>query len=138
MTAKNEFADVSVIVPVAAQAATSSVTISGALNEDGATFSITLTDTDGNPETFTHTATAGDTGVEIAAGIAAITAADGYTGDYSITHDGSGALSVSRGDGVNFSIGQGVVANHIDAATAASADVPVSTDGSEALSSMCL
>ena len=80
-------------------------------------------------KTFTYTATAGDTGAEIAAGIAALTAASDYSGDYSITDDGTGALTVSRADGVNFSIGEGVVANHTEAATAASDAVAASTDG---------
>ena len=61
---------------------------------------------------LTYTTAANDTAVEIAAGIAALTAASDYAGSYSITHDGSGELSVSREDGVNFSIGEGVVTNH--------------------------
>ena len=126
------FDGVDAVAPVAATPATSSVTISGALNEAGATFSITLSASDG-PETFTHTALAGDTGADIAAGIAALTAASDYSGPYSITDDGTGELTVSRADGVNFSIGEGVVANHTEAATAESDAVVASTDGSEAV-----
>ena len=40
---------------------------------------------------------------------------------------------MSRADGVNFSIGEGVVANHTEAATAASDAVAASNDGSEAI-----
>ena len=133
VTAKNEFADVerSFLLLLAA---TSGLTISGDLNETGATFSITLTAADGVQETFALTPLQRVTVVQrLRRVLRQLPLMPAYAGDYSITHDGGGVLSVSRADGVNFSIGQGVVANHIAAATAASADVPVSANGSEAV-----
>lgn len=83
-------------------AATADVTITGSLAATE-TFSLVITDANGDATTFTYTATGADNETSITAGLVADAANDT---DYTLTN-AAGVITITRDDGVNFSIAAG-------------------------------
>ena len=89
-----------------ATASTADVTVIGSL-ADAETFSLVISDANGDDTTFTYVATGQDNETTIAAGLAA--EADGDA-NYTVTN-AAGVITITRADGVNFSVAAGVKSN---------------------------
>ena len=89
-----------------ATASTADVTVIGSL-ADTETFSLVISDANGDDTTFTYVATGQDNETTIAAGLAA--EADGDA-NYTVTN-AAGVITITRADGVNFSVAAGVKSN---------------------------
>lgn len=90
------------VTGVSATAATADVTITGSL-ADAETFSLIITDANGDETTFTYTATGADNETTIAEGLVADAAGDA---SYTVTN-AAGVITLTRADGVNFSVAEG-------------------------------
>ena len=106
-------------------AATADVTITGSLAATE-TFSLVITDANGDDTTFTYTATGADNETTIAEGLVADAAGDA---SYTVTNV-DGVITVTRADGVNFSVAEGAKSN--DATGDAASDaIAQTTNGVE-------